>query len=233
MNEFNQHKEALLNKGFSITESLFNDEELSELLSLIENSENNYAIRQLVVKVPKVQEIIFKNKEFKQLYNSVCTEDYFLSKAIFFNKPSKSNWFVSHHQDISISVKEKKEEEGYVSWTNKNGQLGVVPPKKILENTITVRIHLDKTDVSNGALKVIPSSHKKGIIRIDEKFNKNDFGEEVLCEVEKGGIMLMKPLLLHASSKSISEFDRRVIHLEFCNQKIPMGWLEGRKVVVS
>lgn len=42
--------------------------------------------------------------------------------------------------------------------------------------------------------------------------------------------MLMKPLLLHSSQKSISENDRRVIHIEFCNQEIPMEWLEKRKI---
>ena len=231
MSEFSQHKEMLIDKGFTITENIFSNEELKQLISLIESSAKNYAIRQLVTRIPKVQKIIFENKEFKQLYNSVCTEDYFLTKAIFFNKPSKSNWFVSHHQDVSISVKEKTEAKGYNKWTNKNGQLGVIPPKEILEETITIRIHLDKTDETNGALRVLPSSHNKGIIRIDEKFNKNDFGEEFLCEVEKGAVMLMKPLLLHASSKSISEFDRRVIHLEFCNKEIPMGWLEKKAII--
>ena len=231
MKLFNQHRETLHKKGFSITESIFNDEELEKLISLIENSEKQYAIRQLMNKKPEIQEVIFNNKNFKELYASICTEDYFLSKAIFFNKPSKSNWFVSNHQDLSISVKEKKATEGYANWTNKNGQFGVIPPKEVLENTVTIRIHLDTTDATNGALKVIPNSHTKGIIRIDASFDKNNFGEAIVCEVAKGGVMLMKPLLLHASSKSIADFDRRVIHLEFCNKEIPMQWLERKEII--
>jgi len=230
MNKLEEYKEELISKGFSITKRFFNDEELQRLINLIEDSEKKYAIRQLVNKKPKIQELIFQNKAFKKLYESICSKGYFLSKAIFFNKPSKSNWFVSHHQDLSISVKKKEETKGFASWTNKDGQLGVIPPVEILENTITIRIHLDKTDKTNGALKVIPNSHMKGIIRRDETFNKSKYGKEVLCEVEKGAIMLMKPLLLHASSKSVSEFDRRVIHLEFCNKEIPMKWLE-KKVI--
>ena len=227
----NQYKNELNSQGFSITENIFSDEELQRLINTIESSEKNYAIRQLITKEPKIQEIIFQNKKFKELYKLVCTKGYFLSKAIFFNKPSKSNWFVSCHQDLSISVKQRKEVSGYTNWTYKNEQLGVIPPKEILESTITIRVHLDTTDETNGALKVIPDSHTKGIIRIDETFQKNDYGEEFLCKVKKGGVMLMKPLLLHASSKSISEFDRRVIHLEFCNKEIPMQWLEKKEII--
>lgn len=224
-------KKELKEKGFSITENIFEAKELQQLISLIGASEKKYAIRQLINKIPEIQNIIFKNKNFQELYNSVCNKNYFLTKAIFFNKPSKSNWFVSYHQDLSISVKEKIISDGYNNWTHKSGQLGVIPPKEILENTITIRIHLDKTDETNGALRVIPNSHTKGMIRIDTAFNKNDFEEEIVCGVAKGAIMLMKPLLLHASSKSISEIDRRVIHLEFCNKEIPTGWLERKEII--
>ena len=230
MMEFNQNKEELINNGYSITKPIFGNEELLRLISLIENSEKSYVVRQLVNKIPEVLEVVFQNKKFRKLYKSVCDEDYFLSKAIFFNKPAKSNWFVSHHQDLSISVKNKIEKEEYTNWTNKNGQLGVIPPKEILENTVTFRIHLDETNTNNGALRVIVKTHKKGIIRIDESFNKDKLGREELCEVDAGGVMLMKPLLLHASSKSTSENDRRVIHLEFCNQEIPVGWLEKKTI---
>ncbi|CAL2104406.1 Phytanoyl-CoA dioxygenase (PhyH) [Tenacibaculum sp. 190130A14a] len=227
---FNQHKKALTNQGFSITECIFSNKEIQRLLLLIETSEKEYAIRQLVTKKPEIMDVIFSNEKFKKLYNSICDKEYFLSKAIFFNKPSKSNWFVSMHQDLSVSVSRKFKEDGYTNWTKKNGQLGVIPPTEILDKTITFRIHLDKTDETNGALSVIPKTHSKGIIRVDESFDKSSLGNEELCVVEKGGVMLMNPLLLHASSKSVSAYDRRVIHLEFCNQEIPMGWLEKKMV---
>lgn len=218
----------LKHQGFSITKQIFSDEELNLLISEIDDTSKKHAIRQLINQKPKIKELLFSNRSFIELFNSICDKTYFLTKAIYFNKPSKSNWFVSYHQDLSISVTEKLETKNYISWTNKNGQLGVIPPIEILESTVTFRIHLDKTDNTNGALKVVSKSHKNGIIRIDENFNKSDFGDDSLCNVEKGAVMLMKPLLLHSSQKSISENDRRVIHLEFCNQEIPMKWLEKR-----
>ncbi len=226
MFNWTEHKEELDRKGFSLIKSIFSQDERYKLKRLLEDEKKVFAIRQLVKKHPEILELIFTNNKFKRLYSSICDEGYFLSKAIYFNKPKRSNWFVNYHQDISISAKEKVFSKNFSQWTKKHGQFGVVAPKEILENTVTFRIHLDQTDETNGALTVIPKTHQKGVIRIDRNFDKSDFGNDVLCNVDEGGVMLMKPLLLHASQKSVSEFDRRVIHLEFCNQDIPMGWLE-------
>ena len=230
MNSDNLHKDNLKLNGFSVTKKLFSDLELDQLVAELGNQSSNYAIRQLVLKKPVLFNLIFSNENFKSLYKKICGNDYFLTKAIFFNKPRKSNWFVNYHQDLSISAKRKQEEIGFSQWTAKDGLIGVIPPNEILENTFTFRIHLDITDYTNGALQVIPKTHNKGIIRIDESFKKEKFENPELCEVDKGGVMVMKPLLLHSSQKSTSDFDRRVIHLEFCNKEIPMEWLE-KKIV--
>lgn len=225
-----QRKIELEENGFLVVEEIFQEEELKKIINFIENHNFDFSERQLLNRFPEFQNIIFKSKLFQKLYNTICNNDYFLSKAIYFNKLSKSNWFVSYHQDLSISVKNKKEEQGYYSWTNKKGYFGVIPPLEILENSVTFRIHLDDTDEKNGCLKVISKSHKKGIIRIDDNLDANSEGKQVACTINKGGVMLMKPLLLHSSQKSVSENDRRVIHLEFCNKEIPMEWLE-KKVI--
>jgi len=230
MNSLKSHKENLFENGFSITKPIFSSNEIEQLLELIGDSDKSYAKRQLINKSPKIKDVIFNNYNFNKLYQSICDSSYFLSKAIYFNKPKMSNWFVNYHQDISISALKKVSVDGFTKWTNKDGQLGVIPPQDVLENTITFRLHLDNTDETNGALKIIKGSHKNGFIRIDENFKRSDLKEE-LCKVEKGAIMLMQPLLLHASDKSTSEHDRRVIHLEFCNKEIPMGWLEKKQVV--
>jgi ectoine hydroxylase-related dioxygenase (phytanoyl-CoA dioxygenase family) len=90
----------------------------------------------------------------------------------------------------------------------------------------TMRIHLDDTDENNGALKVIPGSHLKKVYRaetIDWSVEK-----ETICSVPKGGIMVMKPLLLHASGRTVNGLNRRVLHIEFCNRELPapLLWTE-------
>ncbi|CAM1372380.1 phytanoyl-CoA dioxygenase family protein [Tenacibaculum xiamenense] len=223
-NEFND-------KGYFISENIFSKTEVNELKNCLKVNSGTYAIRQLLEKRPEISTLLFRNAKFKELYDSVCGSDYFISKAIYFNKPAKSNWFVSYHQDLSISAKKRIVSEEYTQWTNKQGQLGVIPPIDVLESTITFRLHLDDTNDDNGALKVLPKSHTKGLVRIDEDFDQDNYEKEFVCKVKSGGVMLMKPLLLHASDKSISDKDRAVIHIEFCNKEIPPQWLEKKQVV--
>ena len=96
----------------------------------------------------------------------------------------------------------------------------------ILENIFTIRIHLDNTNENNGALKVVPRSHAKGIYR-PETIDWNMETEEI-CSVEKGGIMIMKPLLLHGSNRTTNCNKRRVIHIEFSDMELPeeLNWAE-------
>ncbi|WP_298393435.1 phytanoyl-CoA dioxygenase family protein [Flavobacterium sp.] len=103
-------------------------------------------------------------------------------------------------------------------------------PIEILEQNFTIRIHIDHTTKENGALKVLNNSHKKGIIRTEQYASNNE--TETICEVEKGGIMIMKPLLFHASNKTTNNERRRVIHIEFSNQNLPnnLEWSEKTKV---
>ncbi len=70
------------------------------------------------------------------------------------------------------------------------------------------------------------SNVNKGIIRTDLK--DWDINTEKIGNVKKGGVMLMKPLTLHASNRTTNGKRRRVIHLEFCDQKLenPLEWLE-------
>lgn len=224
-------------QGFAIVEDVYSHEEIDTIASTITKSSSDdenvlssndlFAIRRFLSVVPKIKEVLFTDG-LKKLLKSVASEDYFLTKAIYFDKPKVSNWFVSYHQDLSISVKNKAEVQGYNRWTKKGKQIGVIPPTEILENIITLRIHLDKTDETNGALKVLPKSHLKGIVR---KENLN-YEQEVICNVKRGGVMLMKPLLMHASGKSRSNLNRRVIHLEFSNKelKAPIEWLERQAI---
>ncbi len=227
------HNSKLKKEGFSILNPMFNQKEIDLVNDVISSSfidkQPVYAIRQLFRCLPELKSIILKS-DLIELIQSIGGNDYFLTKAIYFNKPKSSNWFVAYHQDLSISVNQKHEIDGYSQWTFKKGQHGVIPPIKVLESIITVRIHLDDTNNKNGALKVIPKSHLNGIIRPESL--DNEIQTETICNVKKGGIMLMTPLLLHASDRTINDNQRRVIHLEFSNQELakPIQWLERIKL---
>ncbi|MCF1422935.1 phytanoyl-CoA dioxygenase family protein [Mangrovimonas futianensis] len=232
---YEKNKIELEENGFSVLDNLYSDHEIYGILACIENAEQDgnsfmktkdlFAIRQLIKNIPELSDLLF-NEKLIELISDLSESEYFLTKAIYFDKPSKSNWFVAYHQDLSISVDQKMELENYTNWTFKKGQYGVQPPIEVLEDTITIRIHLDKTNRNNGALKVIPKSHLNGIIRAESKDWNLD--KEYVCEVEKGGAMLMKPLTLHASNRTTNGMKRRVIHLEFNKHNLtePLAWLE-------
>lgn len=236
-----QNFKELETEGFTIIEKVYDENEIEKLIDIIENVTKNetekstfrksndlFAIRQFHKEIPESLKYIF-NENLIKIIKSNFGEDFFITKSIYFDKPEKSNWFVSYHQDLTISVDKKIDTENFENWTNKQNQFAVQPPVEVLENIFTIRIHLDKTTKDNGALKVLNKSHKKGIYRTE---NINIDSEiETICEVDKGGIMIMKPLLFHASSKTINNERRRVIHIEFSNIKLPnqLEWSEKMK----
>lgn len=230
-------------EGFAIINDIYTDNEIEKLISLIENQTENdtdnttfrksqdlFAIRQFHREIPDTLPFIF-NHNLKDVIESTFGKDYFITKSIYFDKPEKSNWFVAYHQDLTISVDKKIEVENFENWTIKQNQFAVQPPKEILEDNFTIRIHIDKTTKDNGALKVINNSHSKGILRIENLGIENE--KETICEVEKGGIMIMKPLLFHASNKTTNNKRRRVIHIEFSKQELPDGLKWSEKTVIE
>jgi len=202
--------------GFTIIPGVYNNSEIENLTGEIEasNSTNStfrksndlFAIHQVLKEIPKLIPTIF-TKKLTATVNRLFGDNYFVVKSIYFDKPGASNWFVAYHQDLTISVSERHEIPGFGSWTVKQGQYAVQPPLDFLEYNFTVRIHLDDTNKANGALRVIPGSHKKGIYRPESIAWSRE--TEQICNVPKGGIMIMRPLLLHASSRSTD--DRRRI----------------------
>ncbi|MCX8531449.1 phytanoyl-CoA dioxygenase family protein [Chryseobacterium luquanense] len=229
------HKNTIADKGFSVIDNVFSTEEIEKISEVIRNidtsketfrkSEDLFAIRQFLKEIPEVKDLIF-NENLKTIIKEIFGENYFVVKSIYFDKPEKSNWYVAYHQDLTISVDKKVELENFGPWTTKQNQFAVQPPLNILENIFTIRIHLDDTDEHNGALKVVPKSHAKGIYR-PETIDWNVETENI-CSVEKGGVMIMKPLLLHGSNRTTNGKKRRVIHIEFSDRELPeeLNWSE-------
>ena len=225
--------QKLANSGFAILPHVFTRKETNHLKSLIVRYQNRegsgdqpvYAIRNLLGAIPGLTNGLF-NPHLKAILAAIGP-GLFLTKALYFDKPPQSNWAVAWHQDTTVAVKEKIETEGFFGWTQKEGVVGVCPPEEIRRQTITLRIHLDDADQQNGALKVIPGSHHRRLSH-EEIALITQHSLPHVCEVGCGGVYLMKPLLLHASAKTVNQKHRRVIHLEFNSLDLPNGltWAE-------
>lgn len=235
MDTDNFYGDNIATNGFTVIEAIYTSDEIGAILSEINKAgkdksnfrrtDDLFAIRQFLKEIPSVHSIIF-NRKLKTIINGLFGADYMVVKCIYFDKPERSNWFVAWHQDLTISVDNKTITPGYGPWTVKQNQFAVQPPINILQNNFTLRIHLDDTDEGNGALKVLPGSHLKGIYRIETI----DWEKETVqtCTVKAGGIMLMRPLLMHASNRTTNNKPRKVIHIEFSNMPLPDGinWSE-------
>ena len=230
-----RHKKDILENGFTIINDIFSIVQIQEMLAIIESADTTkstfrktndlFAIRQFLKEIPTIQKVILVEK-LKNLIAEIFGQNYFVTKSIYFDKPEQSNWFVAYHQDLTISVDKKLELDNFGPWTVKQNQFAVQPPLDFLENNFTIRIHLDNTDENNGALKVIPKSHLKGVYRADTINWETE--TESICNTLKGGIMIMRPLLLHSSSRTTNNLKRRVIHIEFSDKELNNGlkWSE-------
>ena len=142
-------------------------------------------------------------------------------RAIYFDKKTEANWLVTWHQDLSIAVTQRREASGFGPWSVKDGIDHVQAPVSLLEQMLTVRVHLDDADESNGALKVLPGTHRLGILGTGEIARLRSEVPEHLCESKAGDVLLMRPLLLHASGRSKSPTRRRVLHIEYAGCDLP------------
>ncbi len=136
-------------------------------------------------------------------------------RGIYFDKTPEANWLVPWHQDLSIAVKQRLDVSGYGPWSTKEGVPHVQPPAELLEAMVTLRLHLDNCDESNGPLRVIPGSHRMGRLEAADIVKTRSNQKEVICSMQAGDALLMRPLLLHASSEASVPVHRRVIHLEY------------------
>jgi ectoine hydroxylase-related dioxygenase (phytanoyl-CoA dioxygenase family) len=184
----------------------------------IRNPETRFSSIQKLIQSPVLQSIV------RQFLSGKAIP----VRSILFDKSADVDWSVPWHQDLTIAVQTKHEMSGFSAWTLKDGVQHVQPPVEIMERMVTLSIHLDDTDATNGALRVIPESHRHQRYASESIVEETSRHPEVICEAKAGDILVMKPLLLHSSRKGISKGNRRILHVEFSADELPppLNWLQ-------
>jgi hypothetical protein len=151
-------------------------------------------------------------------------------QCTLFDKRTEKNWLVGLHQDLSIPVQARVDLPECSGWSIKEGQLFVQPPVQVLEQLVAVRVHVDACFADNGPLRVVRGSHKDGRLSQREAARKREAIGETVLPAGRGSSLIMRPLLLHASSRSTSNAPRRVLHFLFGPPELPFGlsWGRGR-----
>lgn len=146
-------------------------------------------------------------------------------QAIAFDKTPSTNWKVAWHQDLMFPVARAVSSPGYTLPCEKDGIPFARPPASALNALTAVRLSLDPCDPDNGPLRVSPGTHKDGIIPADQITERVAHAAQITCTNAVGDLLLMKPLLLHASSQASSPNHRRILHLVYHNgDPVPEPW---------
>lgn len=179
-----------------------------------------YGIRNLLHESPAINTFV-QSKTIRNIVEPILGDHARPVRAIFFDKTPQANWNVAWHQDTTIAVKQRFDLQGFGHWSEKAGVVHTEPPAWILQQLLTLRIHLDLSDENNGVLRVIPGTHKQGRIPSEKILQIIEDQAAIQCTANSGDILLMRPLLLHSSRKSKAPEHRRIIHVEFSSVELP------------
>ncbi len=147
-------------------------------------------------------------------------------RVIAFNKSDNANWGVPWHQDRVIAVTEKADVAEYKNWSHKSGTWHCEPPESILAEMLFVRVHLDDTDDSNGAMEIAIGSHAAGVIPSESAERVAKTYPIETCSAKRGDVLILKMLTLHASKPAKVKSGRRVLRLDFSTSQLPspLSW---------
>ncbi len=230
----NHYFEKIETSGFAVVDEVVSSETCASLLAELQGAEGGEmtrhmgaGIRDLMSIVPATRTLA-KSLALRALVEPILGAGARLVRGIFFDKTPEANWKVAWHQDVTIAVRRRVEVPDFTAWSVKAGITHAQPPVSVLENMLTLRLHLDDADEENGALRVLSGSHRHGRLRAKEIKEWREQHTPVLCAVKQGGVMAMRPLLLHASSQSTRPRHRRVLHFEYAAGELPDGleWYE-------
>jgi len=179
-----------------------------------------YGVRNLEKKFQSISKLA-KDEAILSIARNLLNNQVSLVRAIFFDKIPDKNWYVTWHQDKTVTLNKKIVLEGWGPWSLKDEVHHVQPPVSVLNSMVTFRLHIDSSDENNGCLKVIPGTHKHGILKQKEIDELVLDANVVPCIVEAGDAVIMRPHILHSSSKCKEPNHRRVVHLEYSSYELP------------
>jgi ectoine hydroxylase-related dioxygenase (phytanoyl-CoA dioxygenase family) len=219
--------EQIAKGGFAILPEVFRNDEMATLLEAFTESNlprTKAGIRHALNFGPV--DAIAHDPRLLTVVRSVLGENAIPFSATLFDKSPDANWLVVWHQDTALPLRHKKELAGWGPWSEKQGVIYAHAPASALEGILALRIHLDHSTSQNGPLRVLPGTHTLGVLSDDSIDATASKCRPSHCEVPRGGVLAMKPLLVHSSSKSRDDHPRRVLHIEYASSNFMADGLE-------
>jgi ectoine hydroxylase-related dioxygenase (phytanoyl-CoA dioxygenase family) len=203
-------------RGFSIHEGVFGRPAMADALASLGRAglaRTKAGVRH-VLAVPEVRALACDPAMIEIARAYVGTRA-FPFRATLFDKSAASNWLVPWHQDTALPIVREAGVSGWGPWSRKGGVLHAIAPAVALADVIALRLHLDDSTGENGPLRLLPNTHMHGVLSHEQIERLATEMRAVECLAGGGGVVAMRPLTVHASSKSRGDLPRRVLHIEF------------------
>lgn len=207
---------AIKENGFGILPEVFSSQFINSQLAQIEelgSQRSRAGIRHALRFSPVAS--LAAQPEMIEIARTILGPRAYPFRATLFDKSSEANWLVVWHQDTALPLQSRLDISGWGPWSVKEGMHYAHAPASALDQVLALRVSLDDSTTANGPLRVLPRTHRFGVLTDDQVHDLAASSASVECVVPKGGILAMRPLLVHASSKSHSDAPRRVLHIEY------------------
>ena len=202
--------------GFSIFENVLSPQECDALAKTVGVSHARAGARNLMSN-SAVSSIAYDSRLLRLAFN-ILGAAAFPFRATLFDKSTAANWHVLWHQDRALPLLNEVPCSEWGPWSMKGGVRYALAPRWALEHVVALRIHIDACTEGNGPLRVVPGSHQLGVMATAEISETVNSSPSVLCLVGRGGVLAMRPLLVHSSSKVTVKHRRRVLHIEYADR---------------
>ncbi len=225
------HEVEMRDNGYFILDEVLSTDECDLLVESISRTHDNRGragIRHLM-KIPEVKSVASNDRLLRiaKLFLGSSAIPY---RATLFEKSGHANWLVAWHQDTALPLENRVDSPDWGPWSEKEGFIYAHAPDWALSRVVALRIHLDASNELNGPLRVVPGTHSLGVLSDDDVSRHARSHSPVECVSPLGGVVAMRPLLIHASSKARVNSPRRVLHIEYVDS---LDLSEGVRLAIA
>lgn len=207
-----------ISSGFETVPAVLDRHEVSDLAAALEDDslERSRAGARHLMRHPAVHRIAH-GQRMHALASRFLGPSAIPFRATLFDKSPNNNWLVVWHQDTALPLRERRDVAGWGPWSVKAGITYAHAPAAALSRVIALRLHIDDSGPDNGPLRVLPGTHTRGVLSDDGVAQLAREVQAADCVCPAGGVVAMRPLLVHASSKAGNDERRRVLHIEYAD----------------
>lgn len=209
-------QEQIREKGFAILPDLLGRGDVNALLDALGRAKlpRSRAGARHAMKLPVVAALA-QDARLLGIAQKILGGEAIPFRATLFDKSPTANWLVVWHQDTALPLQERRDAPGWGPWSVKDGVIYAHAHETALSQVLALRVHLDDSTSENGPLRVLPGTHTLGVLTDETLHQLSIKVAPVDCLIPQGGVLAMRPLIVHASSKSRVENPRRVLHIEY------------------